>query len=434
MTAAPVDYVCDETDALLRRAEAVVKAARRAGAERLRIALEWSGFHERSRHDFPEHTKALTEGMDIYEYASSELSVALQMHPLACHRLMHDAVCLVARLPHTWAAVQELEIEDWVARKIVTLTRDLNHQAARRVDAAIAECLATLPTGRLLSLVEARVTEADIELANAKAEARARRRMVTVGGQNEYGVRGFVARMDSVDAVRLYATIDDLARRLAVAEDDQDAQTLDVLRARALGMLADPAGVLAFLDGNNPGRSRSVVYVHTTPEFWARSDGAVARVETDLGTFAATRAMIARILGHEHVSLRPVIDLADTTSADRYEIPADISEALHLIKPADIYPYAEGTGRRMDRDHTIPWPHGPTSVDNLGLMTRTHHRIKTHAQGWSVEQLPGHRYLWRTPHGRYLLTDSLGTHRIGKAPPTGSRLEIHLSDIVHNAA
>ncbi|MGH3413584.1 MAG: hypothetical protein ACRDPH_10950 [Marmoricola sp.] len=45
-------------------------------------------------------------------------------------------------------------------------------------------------------------------------------------------------------------------------------------------------------------------------------------------------------------------------------------------------------------------------------MARRHHRIKTHATDWHVEQLPGHRYLWTTPHGRCLLVDRQGTHPV----------------------
>jgi hypothetical protein len=85
---------------------------------------------------------------------------------------------------------------------------------------------------------------------------------------------------------------------------------------------------------------------------------------------------------------------------------------VHLTKPADIYPWAESTSRRMDLDHTNPWPTGKTEEPNLGPMTRRHHRIKTHARGWTVLQLPDNRFLWKSPHGRWTLTDSQGTHPV----------------------
>jgi hypothetical protein len=112
-----------------------------------------------------------------------------------------------------------------------------------------------------------------------------------------------------------------------------------------------------------------------------------------------------------------VIDLADQVPADAYEVPASMAEMLHLIKPADVFPHALSLARGLDHDHNVPYvdpkdggPPGQTRIDNLGKMTRRHHRVKTHAPGWTLAQLPGHRYLWVTPHGRYRITDSAGTH------------------------
>lgn len=51
---------------------------------------------------------------------------------------MADAIDLQTRLPLTWAAVEQLTLEDWVARKIVTKTRELPDDLARQVDADIA--------------------------------------------------------------------------------------------------------------------------------------------------------------------------------------------------------------------------------------------------------------------------------------------------------
>ncbi|THV08728.1 HNH endonuclease [Nocardioides caeni] len=51
-----------------------------------------------------------------------------------------------------------------------------------------------------------------------------------------------------------------------------------------------------------------------------------------------------------------------------------------------MFPYAVNLSRAMDLDHQIPYSEGgPTSTDNLGPATRTHHRIKTH-DGWEVRQ------------------------------------------------
>ena len=95
-------------------------------------------------------------------------------------------------------------------------------------------------------------------------------------------------------------------------------------------------------------------------------------------------------------------------------------EAIRLRHPAEIFPFGANTGRHVDLDHTIPYlppdkdgPCGQTSLSNLGPLSRSNHRLKTHAPGWSLRQpVPG-IYLCRTPHGYISLTTNNGTLNLG---------------------
>jgi hypothetical protein len=59
---------------------------------------------------------------------------------------------------------------------------------------------------------------------------------------------------------------------------------------------------------------------------------------------------------------------------------------------------------RCDCDHTLPAPEGPTSAANLGADCRRHHRAKTHAAGFGLEQPEPGTFVWTTPTGhRYLV-------------------------------
>jgi hypothetical protein len=383
------------------------------------VAAEWAWLHTHqpaTAHPLHHWTEIGAVRLRIYEYAAAELAFSLQIHPLAVHRLMGDAVDLQTRHPHTWAAVKELKVEDWVARKIATKTRDLSDDLARVVDEQITDQLGVLPAGRLFAVVEARVVEADTVAADRKAEqARTGHGVWLAPVTNAEGERvpdtaGLVARGDAGDIKRFYETVDRVAHVMADNEDAEGPETLDQLRARAVGILADPQGAADFLAGRNPARGKTTLYVHTTLDHLGSGSG-VARVE-DLGPF--TRAQLIRLLGHEHITVKPVIDLAEQSPADAYEVSDRMAERLHLIKPADVFPHATSLARRLDHDHTVPYdpggPPGQTRIDNLGKMTRRHHRVKTHAAGWTVVQLPGHRYLWTTPHGRYRITDGAGTH------------------------
>jgi hypothetical protein len=428
MTIAPTQH----THEVLARAEANLKAVRRAEFDRLRLAREWALAHVVTDPDLlrdPRRrpTPLGAVGLPVDEYAAAEFAAALELHPLAGRRWMADGVDIEARLPQTWTALANGRLEVWVARKIAAATSDLDESRVRWVDAAVADVLGTLPTGRLLRLVDARVVEADQVLAERKAEEAAAARVVWVSRHDEHGTRTLVVRAASAGVRRLHGTIDHLAHLLGQHGDAaQRAASLDELRADAAVLLANPLAALKLMIGAGesgcsqavadairsagPGKVQPTVvaYLHLTPD--TLLGGGVARAE-ELG--ALTRQQLIDLLGHHQVSLRPVIDLNEGMAADCYEVPAAIDERLQLSKPADVFPFASSTSRMLDRDHTVPYddhgPPGQTTEPNLGKLTRHHHRIKTHG-GWKVEQRDG-RFTWTTPHGRVLVTDRKGTHR-----------------------
>ncbi|WP_460817299.1 hypothetical protein [Nocardioides korecus] len=258
-----------------------------------------------------------------------------------------------------------------------------------------------------------------------------------------------------------WATLDHLAHLLAthgcpdVASTAPDGAppTLEQLRGEALGLLANPLAALKLMVGSGEHdhpevvaaairdappastRPRAVAHVHLSPSLLdeAGAGSRVARAE-ELG--ALTRAQLVDLLGHHHVTLRPVIDLADDVAADCYEVPARVAERVHLLRPADVFPHSSGRSRLTDLDHAEPYrPHGPprqTRVSNLAHVGRTAHRAKTHHPGWRL-RLDDGRAVWTTPHGYVLVTDGRGTHRLG--PPGVSRpssgvAERHVLDLV----
>lgn len=402
--------VIERGTALLEAAEANLRARRSAGAEQLEIAREWAFSHRRTMRapgDDDRDTRRIgASDFPVYEYAAVELGVAWEIHPLAAQRLMADAVDLEARLPQTWAAVRALRLESWVARKIVSLTRDLTYDQAQLVDEQIADRLGELPAGRLLTLVEARVVAADKEAAEEKWRQAASERTVHLGRETDYGTRNVFARLDAADAIKLKQSVDLLAEQLTPLDDE----TADQRRARALGVLADPQAALAVLDGRDPRGGKAVVYVHTTPEQLKSGDG-VARVE-DLGPF--TKRMMQDLLARAQITVKPVIDLNEEPAADCYEIPAAIAERVHLMQPADVYPFAESTSRWLDYDHNLAFrdtgPPGQTRPGNLGKLNRRHHRAKTFASGLKLERISLTSFRWTTPLGRQVIVDRDGTH------------------------
>ena len=56
----------------------------------------------------------------------------------------------------------------------------------------------------------------------------------------------------------------------------------------------------------------------------------------------------------------------------------------------------------VDVDHTVAWPHGPTSASNLKCLCRHHHLLKAFwggAHGWRDRQLEDGTVIWTAPDG-----------------------------------
>jgi hypothetical protein len=160
--------------------------------------------------------------------------------------------------------------------------------------------------------------------------------------------------------------------------------------------------------------------------------GGVARVE---GLGPVGLAQLADLLGHTHLTVKPVIDLREAVSVNGYEHPARLAERVHLTRVGDYFPHATGTGRHVDLDHPDPYhehgPPGQTGTHNSGPLTRRHHRLKTFA-GFRARQTGPGVYVWRTPLGQYLLVDHEGTHpldpSIGRSLLHGSPVELRLAE------
>ena len=141
----------------------------------------------------------------------------------------------------------------------------------------------------------------------------------------------------------------------------------------------------------------------------------IARVE---GCGPVTETWIRDHLSpHANVTIRPVLDIEGQAPVDSYEIPDRHRQAVHLMTPADTFPYSTSL-HPSEIDHTKPYQHGDAAVGagqsrigNYGPMSTPHHRLKTHGR-WTVKQpLPG-IYLWRDPHGALYLVDHTGTRAL----------------------
>jgi len=68
------------------------------------------------------------------------------------------------------------------------------------------------------------------------------------------------------------------------------------------------------------------------------------------------------------------------------------------------FPGCRAPAARNDLDHTVPWPAGATSTDNLAALCRHHHRLRHQAPGWRLRRVGCGGLQWTTPTGQVLVT------------------------------
>ncbi|MCX6401394.1 MAG: HNH endonuclease signature motif containing protein [Propionibacteriales bacterium] len=336
----------------------------------------------------------------ITEYAAAAFGARIQTSPFGAKKLIADAVDIALRLPRIQGLVDAGLVRPGHARHVAETTRELSESEAAWVDAEVAEsCDGRLAWSRFEALVEGKVAAAAPELARLKEQAAARETFARMSRINKHGMATFTIRGDAATIAGIDAATTFTAKDLKESMPDA---TSNERRVAAVALLANPA---AHVDPKvGPVKVKVKAYLH----FYGDSE--IARLE---GHGPVSTDWVRHVLGpNASFRITPVIDLNNQTPVDAYEIPSRLREAVHLIHPGDVFPFAANTGRQMDLDHAIPYSEGgPTSVGNLGPMTRTHHRIKTHA-GWEVRQpFPG-IVIWRDPQGAHYLVDQTGTRRI----------------------
>ena len=437
--------------------ELVVRRRRAVEIDDLLLVGHWCDLQSTDPRDDPrpDPTVPLPPGSDrlvrlggqgtprVRELTLCELGIARGVHVLSARAVAADVLDLRHRLPRSWEVFLAGGADAWLVRRVASMTRALSPAAAAVVDTAAAAALAGQAPGRVLSIVEAKIIEADPAAHQAKVEAEQRRRFVSLTRTDETGLRHVIARVTAGDAAYVDAVLSRVADILAERPEHAHAPR-DLLRSIAFGWLARPAELLQLLLEHtdpeptpdpepelpralafpadlldalariNPDlvRPRAVLYVHlheaaltgTTPP------AGVARVE-GLGPHALTQ--LTELLGHTRVAVQPVIDLRDQVSVNRYEHPTRVKERIHLRHPGDVFPHATRVSRKIDLDHRIAYrptgPPGQTGTRNGQPLGRTGHRAKTHL-GYQCTALPDGAILWRSPHGLHRLVDPHGTH------------------------
>jgi hypothetical protein len=368
---------------------------------------------------------------DVAEFCAAELGGRLGVTSWSAHSLMADGLDIVIRLPQLWRRVEALEVKVSYARFVARRTRDLTIEQAAYVDGRVAEAAdGRIPWSRFEALVEGAVAASDPVATAEREAAEAARQFANPTRSDDHGMRGFYIRAAFPIIARFDATVQYVADALAAMGDTDDN---DHRRVKAILLLANPAKAVELLAAYQRWRDQPTdpapdvdwstllpavtvfVHVYGGPD---ASEG-VARVE---GTGPVTEAWVRDLLGpHARFTIKPVLDIEGQAPVDGYEVPERHRQAVHLMTPADTFPFASSiTARHQQIDHTEEYDlgtaegAGQSRIGNYGPMTTFHHRIKTHG-GWDVQQPYPGIFIWRDPHGALYLVDHTGTRRLDLA-------------------
>ncbi|TWD74970.1 hypothetical protein FB561_6405 [Kribbella amoyensis] len=276
-----------------------------------------------------------------------------------------QALALRHRLPRIWATVLNGEATPWKACKVATACLDLSEEAAAIVDEQVAGLVDTVTPIRLGKIVTAARYRADQDAARSAAERKARERGVYVGRADDHGTKSVWILAATGDVLRFDATIDALAEALKTLGDPDPVR---LRRARALGILADPAHAQAILTAGRTGTLPT-----PTPTEAAQPSATAVAPPADATTGEVACSQGERV---EPWDVTPSADAdhAPDATSGAGQIVTGVETPTRQMVNADLAQLDGITGSRTSRttiyvhltDHTLVTGHGVARVEGCG--------------------------------------------------------------------
>jgi hypothetical protein len=237
-----------------------------------------------------------------------------------------------------------------------------------------------------------RVISIDPDAAESRRQdALSSRRVVITPAED--GMSELWAWLPSARARQIQQTLTQLAH--AVGSDD--ARTMDQRRADAL------ADVLVGQQSSTPVALHVVAPIESLTgacdqPAWIPGAGPITAPEAR-SLLSGAESLTVLLTDTRTGTIASVVGLAE----QQYRPSAELDRAVRARDVTCRFPgcrrSASGSHSGTDLDHTIPWPEGSTSPDNLAVLCRRHHRLK-HCAGWNVTLHPDGSMTWVTPSGR----------------------------------
>jgi hypothetical protein len=369
-------------------------------------------------------------------WVTLEVATTLALSERQVERRIDTAVRL-ERFRTVKAAVRDGLLQSWTATKLLEHLETLApHVSQERLDTIEHVTLAWLTDRpRTIGQLNARMRRLLLQVRAHEepddVEKSARDRRVRVTPADGTGLATLVARLPDTDAVAIAGTLRALGHDPTDPSDGRtrEQRECDLFTSSVTGLRAQHghAGDLELVA--REAGSIGVRLDVTVPATSLRGGDAPADIPGYGVVPAATAATLTEMAGGD-VRARPLVHdpatgrllgagqrhegagrdahmtwLTDVLPSGAYAHPPVMERMLRL---RDAVCRAPGCTRRADAcdcDHVVPYPDGATALENSCCLCRRHHRLKTHAPGWSLHLAAGGTASWTTPTGTRLTTD-----------------------------
>ena len=349
----------------------------------------------------PSVSDSMWAGVDDYE--REDVATALRLSGGTAQLRIDVARTLTNHLPMACSALATGEISaahaNIIARELAPLIdRGVNAQVLSEIETKAISHSEFHTPAQVAHKVRTMVAKSAPEKFEEIAESSRSCRRVNLYPEAD-GMATLVALLPITDAQTIILAVDKLARATKEGNDVDEKISIDAYRADALTLLA--TNYLAASE-NEILNHRRPVTLNLTLDL-ATVLG-LANNPGELAGFGPIPASIARELAMDAKWRRfitePVSGVLLDYGRESYEPPQALVDFLLARDRTCRFPGCRQPARTADIDHAQPWDEGgETSIENLGLLCRRHHRLKTHGN-WKLDSYPDGSCEWTSPVGK----------------------------------
>jgi hypothetical protein len=372
----------------------------------------------------PSESENIWEGVD--ESEREDVATALRLSANTTQSRIDVARVLTNHLPATCQALASGDIspshatliarETSEAIKRGIPTEDLIHIENKAL--AHAEFHTPAQVGRKIRTLIAQFATESFEETVAIARDTRNVRMYPESD----GMATVLALLPAEDAQTVMLAIDSLIEKEATRSNSDafvdtrsksdalvDARSMDMKRADALTVIC--GDLLARISEDHQPHRRPVT-INITMDLPTALG--LAENPAQLAGYGPIPASIARTLSADGKWRRFITDPVTGNLLDygreTYVPPQPLVDFLTARDRICRFPGCSQPARVTDIDHAIPWEEGGhTSPENLGLLCRRHHRMKTH-NGWQLSSNDDGSCTWTSPHGKEIFVPARPIH------------------------